>query len=107
MSEQRNWTKESIRELLTHSNEAVERAIVAIFRRQTEDERRTDQTKHHNGRGFCAFDARRGSYYAKWVLSGRHLSGQHLVKARKMVMAYARQLLEIAEAKQEKEMQHV
>lgn len=85
-----------IRWLLTMNDMAVERAIVAIYNRQTSDEKLTDNTRHSNGIGFAYPDARLGSYYARWVISGKHLTGQHLLKARIMSMKYIKQLVDIA-----------
>jgi hypothetical protein len=92
-------TKESIQDLLAKSDAAVERAMVAIYDRQTQDEKATSDTRHTNQRGFSGAHASKGSYYARWVLGGRHLTGSHLAKARAMSMHYWRQLLEVAEAK--------
>ena len=36
------------------------------------------------------------SYCAKWILSGKHLSGEHLNKARKHILKYSGQLEKIA-----------
>lgn len=88
-----------IKYLLTMKDAAVERAIVAIYNRQTDDEQRSEDTKHLNGIGFTGADARLGSYYAKWILSGKHLNGNHLNKARLMSLKYVRQLCEIASSK--------
>lgn len=85
-----------IKWLLTMNDRAVERAIVAIYRRQTADEQSAGDTKHSNGIGFNGADARLGSYYARWILSGRSLTGNHLVKARTMSHKYVRQLVQIA-----------
>lgn len=86
-------------ELLLNNNRAVERAILAIYNRQTAEEQKDSDTKVHNGIGFSGADARLGSYYARWILSGRNLSGNHLEKARSMSLKYVRQLSEIAVAK--------
>jgi hypothetical protein len=94
------WTKESIVALLDRSDVAVERAILAIYRRQTLDEQSSSETKHRNGIGFSGAHAPLGTYYAKWILSGRRLSGKHLVKARNMTKHYVAQLLQEAESKQ-------
>jgi len=91
-----DWTPEEIRALLDRSLEAVERAVVAIYRRQTEDEQDAYETKHHNRVGFAACHAGLGTYYAKWILSGKHLSGSHVERARRMVRHYAGQLHQIA-----------
>lgn len=92
-----------IRWLLTMNDRAVERAIVAIYNRQTEDEKREGDTRHTNGIGFSGADARLGTYYAKWVLKGNSLTGNHLMKARLMAHKYVRQLAEIATARIERE----
>ena len=91
--------KTAIIALLNRNNRAVEAAMVALFREQTEDEKSDKVTRHSNGRGFNFNHAERGTYYAKWVLSGRHLTGHHLDAARRMATFYARQLGEIAEGK--------
>lgn len=103
------WTAAQIIALLDRDNLAVERAVVAIFNRQTDDEQASDTTRHRNGRGFNAFDAGRGGYYARWILSGRSLSGTHLDRARRMVKRYVGQLQEIAQGRvtESREVAHV
>jgi hypothetical protein len=95
-----DWTPETIKALLDRDVLAVERAVVAIYRRQTEDEKEAYETKHHNRVGFAACHAGLGTYYAKWILSGKHLSGSHVERARRMVHHYAGQLHQIALATQ-------
>jgi len=92
-------TKESIQDILAKSDRAVARAMIVIYDRQTQDEKTTSDTRHTNQRGFSGAHAKTGSYYARWVLSGRGLTGKHLDKARAMAMHYWRQLLEEAERK--------
>ena len=75
----------------------MERAIIAIFNHQTHDEQRCSETKEHNNVGFTGCDARKMSYYAGWIKSGRHLSGRHLEVAFKRIGKYAGQLQKIAE----------
>jgi hypothetical protein len=94
-------TKASIIALLARNDRAVEAAMVALYQRQTEDEQHTSSTTHSNGRGFNYQHAQRGTYYAKWVLSGRHLTGNHLTAAREMATYYARQLGGIADSKKQ------
>jgi hypothetical protein len=93
------WTPEKVKELLSTNHAAVERAIIVIYNRQTTYEQNAEITNHNNGRGFTAFDAKRGSYYAKWINSGRTLSGIHVEKARKIATRYIRQLIEEIELK--------
>ena len=45
---------------------AIGRALVHLFRRQTEDEQESNSTRHDNQRGFTSSDARRGSITAKY-----------------------------------------
>lgn len=89
--------KAQVVSLLMSNDRAVERAMVALYNRQTVDEQRTSSTSHLNGRGFNAFHAERGTYWAKWVMSGRRLTGKHLDGARRMACHYARQLAELSQ----------
>ena len=70
-------TRESFQTLITRGDEvamnAVGRALVHIFNRQTLDEKADDHTKHYNMRGFTPADARRGSITAKYYLKHRQL----------------------------------
>jgi hypothetical protein len=90
------WTREDIVAMLNTNDRAVERGVVAIWQRQTADEQSTDTTRHSNGIGFSGWSAHSGSYYAKWVESGRRLTGKHLDKARKIALHHAGQLTRIA-----------
>lgn len=90
------WTEAEIVLMLMNNDAAVDKAVLAIYNRQTESEKATQHTQDLNGMGFNGYDARTGSYYAKWILSGRNLSGKHLANARKMMIKYRRQLVEIA-----------
>ena len=94
--EPKTWTRTEIEEMINGNDRAVERAMVAIWERQTADEQETQGTRHHNGRGFAAWSARSGTYYAEWVRSGRRLTGKHLVKARKIALHHAGQLTDFA-----------
>ena len=93
---QKTWTRTEIEALINSNDRAVERAMVAIWERQTADEQATQDTRHHNGRGFAAWSARSGTYFAEWVRSGRRLTGKHLVKARKIALHHAGQLTDFA-----------
>jgi hypothetical protein len=90
------WTREDIVAMLNTNDRAVERGVVAIWQRQTADEQSTDTTRHSNGIGFSGWSAHSGSYYAKWVESGRRLTGKHLDKARKIALHHVGQLTRIA-----------
>jgi hypothetical protein len=78
--------------LLDRNPRAVERGIVRLYIRQEATERSQGQTVKQNGIGFNAFWAQSGTYYARWILSGRQLSGGHLEKARKCCRVHSAQL---------------
>jgi hypothetical protein len=56
--EPKTWTRTEIEEMINTHDRAVERAMVAIWERQTADEQETQGTRHHNGRGFASTTAR-------------------------------------------------
>jgi len=97
----KTWTKEEIKTLLEQNDRAVERGLVAIYNRQTEDEQFAQTTSHHNGRGFNGIDASFGSKLAEVVLKGWHLSPKQVACARRILRKYAGQLLAVAQAKEE------
>ncbi len=94
------WTKDGIEKLLKENDRAVEKGLVAIYRRQTSEEQNSKTTIHRNGMGFSGAHASYGTYLAKWVLSGKRLNGKHLEKGRAMILHYAGQLLEVASQKE-------
>ena len=94
----KTWDRDMINELLSSNDRAVERAIVRLYELQTDDEQHSSTTRVHNGQGFGSWYAKRGSYYARWVQSGRRLSGHHLEAARKIALKHSRQLVDIANA---------
>lgn len=103
------WNKERVLELLRTNDLAVERAVVALFERQTADEKATNDTRHDNTVGFTAAHARTLSFYAKVILAGWKREGKNktylfpnkMEKARRFVSHYHRQLCEIANKKEE------
>lgn len=94
--EPKTWTRTEIEEMINAHDGAVERAMVALWERQTGDEQASQTTNHSNGRGFCGWAARSGTYYAEWARSRRHLTGKHLVKARRIALHHAQQLCDIS-----------
>ena len=96
---QKVWAREEIEGMLRKNSRDVERAMVALWERQTQDEQVAQTVSHHNGRGFAGWTARSGTYYAEWVRSGRHLTGTHLDKARRIALHHAGQLTDFANGK--------
>jgi hypothetical protein len=88
--------KAEVRALLLNNDRAVERALVVLFERQTEEEQSSGTTNASNRKGFSAFHAKQGTYLAKWILSGKRLSGRFMEQGRKMACYYAGQLAEAA-----------
>jgi len=72
-------TRDSLTKMITNPNaEYVKRvlgkALVAIFKRQTEAEQTTDSTQNDNGVGFAGCDARSGSLTAKFFMKHNTLA---------------------------------
>lgn len=92
------WTRDEIDALLKASDLAVERGILRLYALQTAAEQNSGDTREANGVGFSGAYARSGTYYARWIQSGKRLSGKHLDKARDICIRHSRQLVEIANA---------
>lgn len=90
------WTESAIKEMLQTNDDAVKRGLIAIFKRQTEDEREGDTTKHSNGIGFNAFDAKFASSLARQAQANGYFSAKQLAAGRKITLKYAKQLTKIA-----------
>lgn len=90
------WNAEKIKQKLQSDDTWVERAVMAIFDKQTASEQRLEEAIIKNNVGFNKPDSSLMSYYARWIRSGHHLSGNHLEKARKGILKYAGQLAKIA-----------
>lgn len=63
----RTWTKADIKDLLVKSDMAVERAMLALYKLQTTDERRDADTKYDNDMGFNCFNAVTGTKFARFL----------------------------------------
>lgn len=86
----------------------VERAILALYERQTSHEQASRTTHEKNGRGFSQAHADFMTSLAKQLLNpGHHLSPKQLSAARKILVHYVRQLVAIADEKAQKVQQPV
>jgi hypothetical protein len=94
--EKKVWTKDEIKDKILTDDKWLERAVVAIYNKQTNDEKECEATIKDNGVGFSGAHARMGSYMARWVLKGNRLSDKWLDRARRMMVKYAGQLTRIA-----------
>lgn len=100
-------TREDIIRLLDTNDRAIERAVVAISARQTEDERRDEVTKYHNGKGWRPCHAAIGVSMAKYYERNQCLSPKQIAywrtpndKGIPRIHIYAGQLLKIAMERQ-------
>ena len=93
------WTKEIIKHQIETNQKWLERAIVAIYKKQTISEQKIEHSIEYNNKGFSGPDSKRLSYYAKWILSGKHLTGEHLITAKAKMLKYSKQLEKIANRK--------
>jgi hypothetical protein len=93
------WSREAVLRLLAENPRAVERGLVAIYRRQTADEQAAGVARHQNGRGFNGRDAGFGGRLAEDVLRGKRLRGKALDIAARMCRTYVGQLVEEAAGK--------
>lgn len=78
----KTWTKAEILELLRTNDRAVERALLTLYRRQTDDERAGETTRHENSVGFSQAHAHKFSSFAKQILKGYRLSAKQLAWCR-------------------------
>lgn len=92
----KKWTKEEIAEKLMTDMVWLIRGLLAIYDRQTEDEKHSDVTKEDNGIGFNAFDATIMSDMAKQYKRTKYLSARQLLIVKKCMKKYAGQLAKIA-----------
>jgi hypothetical protein len=92
----REWDKDSIISLLKTNDNAVKRGLIALYKRQTADEKSTQATRVVNNIGFNKHDAKFLSSLAEQYLNKGWLSVNQIASARKSITKYWRQLVEIA-----------
>lgn len=101
-------TKDELLEKLATDERWLHRGILAIYERQTTDEKQREETKHQNGIGFNGPDAKFMSKMAQQILlwqAGKWkyrfpMSPRQQAAARNRIRKYAGQLLRIVEEKQ-------
>ena len=74
-------------------------SLLVLYRRQTEDEQETKETKYKNRRGFMSSHAVNGTRIAQAILAGEELSEEDEAKLDAIVPRYSKQLA--AHARQE------
>lgn len=93
------WNKKSVQDLLGKSDEAVKRALVHLYNRQTDSEQAIEDTKFRNDIGFTAADAPRLTSIAKFYLSRKFLSPKQVSLVRRRIFKYWKQMLQEIESK--------
>lgn len=104
-------TRDSLARMLANENPAyvqavIGKALVAIFNRQTEDEKASNDTNKWNSIGFSGADAKSGCLTAKYWLKHKRLLDWQIEKWTKLSRGYPRlckyhkQLNEIANQKE-------
>jgi hypothetical protein len=99
MADIKVWTKEEIRGLLEANDEMVKRSLLAIYALQTEDEKDTESTKHHNSVGFNGLDSEILSSFSKQLLTKGYLSPKQMTLSRRKILKYSKQLADVANGK--------
>jgi len=96
------WTEQMIKECIDNNDTNVYKAVVTIYRLQTDDERNSYSTHASNGVGFNKFDAEILTSFAKQIILNKRLGRQYLLSrkqleiARKRIKKYSAQLVKIA-----------
>ena len=99
-----NLSKEYIQEKLSTSDKWLNNGIVALWRRQTRDERDASLTRHDNNRGFNVPDSGKLSSFAMRIVWARKqgktesecLTPRQKYAAKIQMKKYANQLIRIA-----------
>lgn len=97
--EQATFTKEQVEHAIMTNAEQTEKAILALYKRQTTEEKLEHVSFKRNKIGFNATDASIGSNLARWLLTGKHFTDAQLNVARRMLKKYVKQLTRIANGK--------
>ena len=91
------WTKERVRKELKRNPKAVTRGILALYDRQTDDERVNRATSSSNGMGFNSHDAAFLSSLAMQIYKKGFLTEEQLKKGRESMLKYSGQIARLVE----------
>jgi hypothetical protein len=91
-----SMTKEDIQAKFDTDNRWLFKGILAVYARQTADERVTESVKYHNRKGFCPTDAKFLCSIGRQITMGWGLSPKQVALARKKMQKYAGQCLLIS-----------
>jgi len=91
---------DTIRTKVSSDPRWAQRAILALYERQTIDEQNSGFTVYKNGMGFSGYDAEILTSFAKQIGNGRTLTTKQLAVAYRRLPRYAKQLALVAEERQ-------
>lgn len=97
----KTYNKEIIKNRLLTDNAWLYRGILAIYQHQTLDEKLDGITKEDNGIGFNGADAIILSSFAQQLILKKYLTDKQCAIARKKMLKYSGQLLNIIKSKSE------
>lgn len=89
------WTEEQIKYFLNIPC-VLEKALLALWDEQTDDEKNSGITKEHNGKGFNAYDAPFLSAMVKSLKQYGHLTKGQREKTTRILSKYSKQLTVLA-----------
>ena len=97
-----SYSKEEIKTKLSTDVRWMERGVIVLYNRQTEDEKQEGVTTVYNSIGFNGTDSRYLSWVGEWLLKSpyNHLNEKHRLKVGRMLPKYWRQIQEIIVSKQ-------
>lgn len=90
------WTKKEIAAKLATDDQWLLRGLVALYKLQTQDEKRDLTTRHDNMVGFNAGDGKFMTLKGRLVSHGVQMSEAEMYTIRKRMAKYAQQLADIA-----------
>lgn len=93
------WDKTSLKELIGRSDQAAVRALLEIYKFQTDEEQAWGATYQQNGLGFSGQDSEWLTEMAKRVMAGGSLSSKERAILRNRMKRYWRQLIPVIAAK--------
>lgn len=88
--------KDHVKNKLANDPRWLVAGLIAIYKRQTEDEQRAEQTELHNNVGFNSADAEILTGFAKQWLTREWFSDKQMAILRRKMGKYAGQLARIA-----------
>jgi hypothetical protein len=93
------YTKEEIQHNLSTNPKWIERSLIVLYQRQTQDEQQVGGTFVQNNVGFNSSDSRYLSYCSRWLLQGKHLDNGHIEKCGGKLKKYWKQIESIIKEK--------